>query len=117
LKEARSMTEQRQPERVHGANGRLGGRRLTQRSIASPPHGRGQVSATEGEDNNPEDDDRRKWSELDRIVPWDEVEHLTTLSRDTIKRTYSQHVVQLSKRRRGITLRSIRAINSQRARG
>jgi hypothetical protein len=50
------------------------------------------------------------WLELESIEPMRKVEEITNLDRDTIKRRYSDRVVQLSDRRQGMKLKHALAI-------
>jgi hypothetical protein len=40
--------------------------------------------------------------ELHRIAPMDEAEHLSSLSEDTLSRDFSEYIIKLSRRRRGM---------------
>lgn len=42
------------------------------------------------------------WIQLESIRPLDEVEKITTLSRDTLKRVYPEYIVRISERRLGM---------------
>jgi hypothetical protein len=50
--------------------------------------------------------------ELERIIPLDEVERLTTLSEDSLRRHHSHLIRKLSPRRCGMKLRDVIAIGS-----
>jgi hypothetical protein len=50
------------------------------------------------------------WIELESVKVMGEVETITTLSRETIKRRYGRYVVRLSARREGMKLRHALAI-------
>jgi hypothetical protein len=50
------------------------------------------------------------WLELESIEPMREVEKITSLDRDTIKRRYPERVVQLSDKREGMKLKHALAI-------
>jgi hypothetical protein len=54
------------------------------------------------------------WIELESVRPMSEVERITSLSADTIGRRYPEKIVDLSPRRRGMKLRDILDITSQR---
>lgn len=62
--------------------------------------------------DTPEQSERPRWVELERIVPLDEAEQLTSLSHDTLRRRFPNLIVNLSPRRVGIRLRDVLAINS-----
>jgi hypothetical protein len=53
------------------------------------------------------------WLELERVLPLAEVEKLTNLSPDTLKRRYPEIVVQLSPRRVGMKLKHALAITGR----
>jgi hypothetical protein len=50
--------------------------------------------------------------ELERIIPLDEVERLTSLSEDSLKRHHGDKIRKLSPRRNGMKLRDAIAIGS-----
>lgn len=50
------------------------------------------------------------WIELESVKLMAEVETITTLSRETVKRRYGKYVVKLSARREGMKLRHALAI-------
>lgn len=50
------------------------------------------------------------WLELESVKPLDEVEEITSLSEDTIRRRYADWIVSLSPRRVGMKLRHALAI-------
>jgi hypothetical protein len=56
--------------------------------------------------------ERPRWVELERVVPLDEAEQLTSLSHDTLRRRFPNLIVNLSPRRVGMRLRDVLAINS-----
>jgi hypothetical protein len=47
------------------------------------------------------------WIELESVKPLDEVEKITNLSRDTLKRVYPGFVVRISARRLGMKFKHI----------
>ena len=62
--------------------------------------------------DTPQQSERPRWVELERIVPPDEAEQLTSLSHDTLRRRFPNLIVNLSPRRVGIRLRDVLAINN-----
>jgi hypothetical protein len=50
--------------------------------------------------------------ELERVCPLSEVEQLTSLSADTLKRRHKDKIVYLSPRRLGMKVRNVLAINN-----
>jgi len=59
-----------------------------------------------------EKSDQPTWLDLQRVLPLDEVEQLTSLSHDSLKRHHGDKIVELSPRRRGMRLRDVLAITS-----
>jgi hypothetical protein len=59
-----------------------------------------------------EKSDQPTWLELERVLPMPEVEQLTSLSEDSIKRHHRDKLVYLSPRRLGMKLRNALAIAS-----
>jgi hypothetical protein len=51
--------------------------------------------------------DSPSWIDLESVKPLSVAVQITSLSTDTIKRRYSDYIVQLSPRREGMTLRNI----------
>jgi hypothetical protein len=56
--------------------------------------------------------DRPTWLELERILELSEVEEITSLSIDSIKRHHRDKLVNLSPRRLGMKLRNALAISN-----
>jgi hypothetical protein len=54
--------------------------------------------------------ERPKWLELERILPMPEVEEITSLSIDSLKRHHKDKIVNLSPRRLGMKLKHALAI-------
>jgi hypothetical protein len=54
--------------------------------------------------------ERPTWLELERVVPLPEVERITSLSHDSLKRHHKDKIVNLSPRRVGMKLRHALAI-------
>jgi hypothetical protein len=50
------------------------------------------------------------WLELESVRPLPEVERITSLSEDTLRRRYRQYIKQLSPRRQGMQLKHALAI-------
>jgi hypothetical protein len=58
--------------------------------------------------------DRPTWLELESVLPLPEVEKITSLSSDTIKRHHSDKIVNLTPRRQGMKLKHALVIASGR---
>ena len=54
--------------------------------------------------------ERQSWLELESVKPLPEVEKITSLSTDTLKRHHPDKIVKLSPRREGMKLRHALAI-------
>jgi hypothetical protein len=50
------------------------------------------------------------WLELERVCTFPEAERITSLSEDTLRRRYREHVVPLSPRRTGMKFKILLAI-------
>jgi hypothetical protein len=62
--------------------------------------------------NNEKAERPPSWLELERVLPLPEVEKITSLSHDSLKRRHRNKIVRLSPRRVGMKLRDALAIAS-----
>lgn len=64
--------------------------------------------------NNEKLDQPPTWLELERVVPLPEVQRITSLSHDSLKRHHSDKIVNLSPRRIGMKLKhALQIVNGE----